>query len=362
MNDKIEALNELRIDRTKAAPKGTLLKLLVPAIAIGAGWMLAQDHFLGSDAAHDAQQANRRIVTPSGVVDDFAPSTSGVTATHTAPKPEIKTVLPGESILEVSGHVTAQRMATVSAKTIGLINEVFVEEGIHVKKGQMLAKLDTRIAELDLKLAQRRRDLYRAEQQKLNAELLDAKRNLARYQNLIRENYSNQSEVDSLAIKIAVLEANLASTQTNVELNKIEVQQLQQRLDDHTILAPFSGVITAKSAQPGEIISPSSAGGGFTRTGICTIVDMSSLEIEVDVNESFLNKISEGQRINAELYAYEGWSFAGRVKKIVPTIDRAKATVRVRIEILELSERILPNMAVRVSFTDSQADAIAGIQ
>ncbi|UAA40058.1 efflux RND transporter periplasmic adaptor subunit [Paraneptunicella aestuarii] len=367
MTDKIQALNELRIDRSgqkvRRANRNKKALAIALVVALGAGYMGWQEWSADDQSSHTARSVSR-VDTSSNqggraesnvVVSNTSLSTTSSSDNDVNKKPSIT-----GSILEVSGHITAQRIATVSAKTIGLINEVYVEEGVKVEEGQALAKLDTRIAELDLQLAESRRALYKAEVEKREAEILDAKRKLKRQQDLMSENFSNQSDIDTLTINIKVLEANLETAKTNVLLNELEIEQLQKRLSDHTIRAPFSGVVTTKNAQPGEIISPSSAGGGYTRTGICTIVDMASLEIEVDVNESFLNMISEGQRVQAELYAYEDWHFEGRVKKIVPTVDRSKATVRVRIEILEKSERILPNMAVRVSFMEDQAQAIAG--
>lgn len=359
MSEKIQALNELRIDKSsrktgknEARKSWFLLALVGLAIAAYFGYSYFQQNQPQKTTftASDATQTKTHL-----------PEVKPTSSTNNA---ESKAVAKSydNSILEVSGHITAQRIATVSAKTIGLIEEVYVEEGVKVEKGQALAKLDTRLAELNLKLSVNRRALYSAEVVKRKAEILDAKRKLKRQKELMKTNFSNQSEIDTLTINIEVLQANLATAETNVDLNEIEIEQLEKRLYDHTIRAPFSGVVTAKNAQPGEIISPSSAGGGYTRTGICTIVDMSSLEIEVDVNESFLNKIREGQLVKAELYAYENWTFNGRVKNIVPTVDRSKATVRVRIEIQDKSDRILPNMAVRVSFIEDNATANAGIR
>ncbi|MCY7294746.1 efflux RND transporter periplasmic adaptor subunit [Alteromonas sp. a30] len=360
MSEKIQALNELRIDRdsrnsgVKEVRKSWyLLGGIVVIIALYFGYeqWTSQEVQTGVETTRIAEQLARATGKQSTTGKTSQTNLSVTPATEFA-----------NSILEVSGHITAQRIATVSAKTIGLVEEVYVEEGIYVEKGQDLARLDTRLAELNLKLAVSRQDLYQAEIDRRNAEILDAKRKLARQTELMKTNFSNQSDIDTLAINLEVLKANLATAKTNLRLNEIEVEQLEKQLDDHIIRAPFSGVVTATSAQPGEIISPSSAGGGFTRTGICTIVDMSSLEIEVDVNESFLNKIYQGQPVKAELYAYENWSFDGHVKNIVPTVDRSKATVRVRIEIENKSDRILPNMAVRVSFIDESNGTQVGMK
>lgn len=358
MSKKIQALNELRIDNTsrnsgakEASKSWYIFGLLAFSVA---GYFGYQAYFPNVDnSQQQLAKIAKQVERATGKEQSANQNQNNYAATPTG--------YSEKSILEVSGHITAQRIATVSAKSIGLIEEVYVEEGVYVEKGQDLARLDTRLAELSLKLAVSRRALYQADIKKREAEVKDSKRKLARQKALMETNFSSQSDIDTLGINLEVLTASLETAKTNLVLNEIEVEQLNQLLDDHTIRAPFSGVVTEKNAQPGEIISPSSAGGGYTRTGIYTIVDMSSLEIEVDVNESFLNKIYEGQTIKAQLYAYENWSFSGRVKNIVPTVDRSKATVRVRIEIEEKSDRILPNMAVRVSFIEDATGTQVGM-
>lgn len=365
MSEKIQALNELCIDSTsrnsgaKEARKSWYILGLV-AFSV-AGYFGYQAYFPNVDnSQQQLAKIAKQVERATGKEQSAGQNQNNATTSDTI---RTASTHPLEnSILEVSGHITAQRIATVSAKSIGLIEEVYVEEGVYVEKGQHLARLDTRLAELTLKLAVNQRPLYQADIKKREAEVMDAKRKLARQKALMDTNFSSQSDIDTLSINLEVLKASLETAKTNLVLNAIEVEQLNKLLDDHIIRAPFSGVVTAKNAQPGEIISPSSAGGGYTRTGICTIVDMSSLEIEVDVNESFLNKIYQGQRIKAELYAYENWAFSGRVKNIVPTVDRAKATVRVRIEIEDESDRILPNMAVRVSFIGDATGSQVGMK
>jgi len=357
MSEKIQALNELRIDsasRNSGAKEARKSWYILGIVAISVASYFGYQAYSPSEDNSQAQLAKiaKQVERATGKEQNSGNSAGHNQSASDNAIPATPASHFENSILEVSGHIAAQRIATVSAKTIGLIEEVYVEEGIYVEKGQNLARLDTRLAELNLKLVKSRHALYLADIKKAEAEVKGAKRKLARQQSLIETNFSSQSDIDKLDINLEVLKANLETAKTNLLLNKIEVEQLNKLLDDHIIRAPFSGVVTAKNAQPGEIISPSSAGGGYTRTGICTIVDMSSLEIEVDVNESFLNKIYQGQRIKAELYAYENWAFNGRVKNIVPTVDRSKATVRVRIEIEDKSDRILPNMAVRVSFID----------
>src|SRR6185503_10582472 len=130
----------------------------------------------------------------------------------------------------------------------------------------------------------------------------------------------------------------------------------QQDVTDTEIRAPFAGVVTSKNAQPGEMISPMSAGGGFTRTGICTLVDMASLEFEVDVNEAYINRVRPGQPAEGVLDAYPDWRIPAHVITIVPTADRQKATVMVRIAIDVRDPRILPDMGVKVSFVEPRRE------
>lgn len=353
MNDKIKLLNELKIDRESPAPKSAKGKVAIALALIlsgGVGYYLS---------GNDQQVTADNVMTVSNKAEPVKtfpaePKLQPVSHQTAVYQSQAK------SILEASGYVTAQRVATVSAKTIGLINEVFVEEGDYVEKGQALARLDDKIAALNLSIAKSKSDLYTAEISKREAELVEAKRNLNRVTDLKDKNFAHQSEIDALTSQIQVLEANLSSAHTNYKLNMLDVERLQQHLDDHIIKAPFSGVVTVKNAQPGEIISPSSAGGGYTRTGICTIVDTNSLEIEVDVNETFLNKVQIGQDIEASVLAYQDMTFKGSVKNISSTVDKTKATVRVRIAIHDKSDLILPNMAVRVNFVESVTKQLRG--
>ena len=226
------------------------------------------------------------------------------------------------SILDASGYVVARRRATVSSKMTGKVMKVFIEEGMYVEEGQLLAQLDDSTMIADLNYSQ--------------SQLNEAKRVFNRTQELAKEELASQASLDAARASVEGLEA----------LNEVRKQVVQ----DMKILAPFSGVVVYKAAQPGEMISPVSAGGGFTNTGICTIVDMDSLEVEVDVNESFINRVKPGQPVITNLNAYPKWDIPSEVIAIIPTADRNKATVRVRIALLEKDERVLPDMGSRVSF------------
>lgn len=256
------------------------------------------------------------------------------------------------AILNASGYVTARRVATVSAETMGLITEVGVEEGMHVKEGQVLARLDDRKADVNLQLTQAQTQTQVQRLKSVVTDLEEAERVLARLSQLEQENFSSEAQRTRAETDVAKLRASLASGQAELEVARLNVARAQETLDDHTIRAPFSGVITAKNAQPGEIVAPAAAGGGFTRTGICTLVDMESLEIQVDVNEAYIGRVVPGQKVIANLDAYPKWDIPASVIAVIPSANRAKATVQVRIKISQLDSRILPNMGVKVAFFD----------
>ncbi|MFD1584934.1 efflux RND transporter periplasmic adaptor subunit [Microbulbifer halophilus] len=279
-----------------------------------------------------------------------APAASTDKPTATQPPVQIPAVKIHETVLDASGYITARRTATVSAQVMGLIADVGVEEGMRVDAGQVLAQLDAAKAQVELELAQSRVEVLQAQVASIRANLGEAQRQRVRYAGLMDKNYSSRAELTQSEASVESLRAELASARADIRVAQLEVQRQREQLEDHTIRAPFAGVVTQKNAQPGEIVSPSSAGGGFTRTGICTIVDMDSLEIEVDVNEAFIGRVREGQKVSAQLDAYPEWEIPATVEAIIPTADRAKATVRVRIGIDESDPRILPDMGVKVAF------------
>ena len=297
MAEKEELLQDLKIDRSEPAEDKTiqsnkfLLFGLATIIILFFGWF-----FLSEDQA--------KIVTTFTVKSLNTNNSSA------------------SSILDASGYVVARRRATVSSKITGKVMKVFVEEGMYVKEGQLLAQLDdsTMVADLNYSLSQ----------------LKEAKRVLKRTQELASRQLASQASLDAAQTFLEGLEA----------LTEVK----RQTVEDMKIVAPFSGVVVYKAAQPGEMISPISAGGGFTKTGICTIVDMDSLEVEVDVNEAFINRVIPGQPVIANLNAYSKWDIPAKVIAIIPTANRSKATVKVRIALLEKDKRVLPDMGIRVSF------------
>jgi len=254
------------------------------------------------------------------------------------------------TLLNASGYVTARRKATVSSKVTGKVVEVLIEEGMKVEAGQVLARLDASNVDKSLKLAEAQAESSRKALNETQANLSQAERELARITQLAVEKISSPSELDRAEAEAKSLRARLERQQAEVGVADGEVEVWRQQRDDTIIRAPFSGIVTSKDAQPGEVISPISAGSGFTRTGICTIVDMSSLEIEVDVNESYINRVKSGQPVEATLDSYPEWQIPSKVIAIIPTADRQKATVRVRVGFVKLDPRILPDMSVKVAF------------
>lgn len=259
------------------------------------------------------------------------------------------------ALLDATGYVVARRQATVSSKITGKLVAVLIEEGDRVSEGQILARLDDRDAKAQLQLARAQLAAAKAGIAQLDAQLQKAQRDLNRQQSLNARGATAEQALDSARTKVATLKAQIKAQRAQIGVAEARLRIAQVNLGDTIIRAPFSGVVVAKTAQPGEMVSPVSAGGGFTRTGICTIVDMSSREIEVDVNEAYINRVKPGQPVEAVLNAYPRWEIPAEVIAIIPTADRTKATVKVRIAFQELDPRILPEMGVRVSFLAKRA-------
>ena len=261
------------------------------------------------------------------------------------------------AVLEASGYVTARRQATVSSKYTGQVIDVFVEEGMVVEKNQLLAKLDDQTQRAQLALSKAQLNATASRLNEVRVQLQEAELAHDRTIELADKKLASEADLDSTRLAVSGLEARLESLASEIKVGEKSLAIQQQQLNDTEIRAPFAGVVIAKAAQPGEMISPVSAGGGFTRTGICTIVDMASLEIEVDVNESYINRVKPDQPATATLDSYEDWRIPAKVITIIPTADRNKATVRVRIAFLETDTRILPDMGVKVSFLEETKEA-----
>ncbi len=321
-NNKSELLAQLRIDRSAAhSPRVLwpwwLAALLPAALVIGLAWKLT------AAEAIPVQVEMARV-----------------TALQTR----------ASSVLDGTGYVKARRFATVSSKVTGKVTEVLVEEGMSVDKDQIVARLDDSNMRKSLALFQAELVSAQTQVHETEARLQEARRTLERTQELANKKLVSAAALDSARANFNSLTAQLATRKAGITLAERRIAMEQQNLDDLVLRAPFAGVVISKDSQVGEMISPISAGGGFTRTGICTLVDMNSLEIEVDVNEAYIPRVRPDQPVTATLEAYPDWKIPARVIAIIPTADRQKATVKVRIAFMETDSRILPDMGVKVAF------------
>jgi len=261
------------------------------------------------------------------------------------------------ALLNASGYVTPRRRATVAAKITGRVIKMNAEEGMVVREGQVLAVLDESDAQRRLLSAQADRDATSAALADLQVNLANAERELYRTQGLEQAGVSSPQALDLARTTAESYQARIKATDEQVQAADARIKVAQQDLDNCIVRAPFAGVVVSKDAQVGEMVSPVSAGGGFTRTGIATIVDMNSNEIEVDVNESYIARVEPGQPVTAVLDAYPDWKIPSHVRTVIPTADRQKATVKVRISFDKLDPRILPDMGVKVTFLGEETGA-----
>jgi len=331
MPPKAEDLASLKIDRDARRGGSPLLTALLVLVVLAAIGSLGAWWLLGGPAAIEVSTAIARAAR----LDQPA------------------------TVLNASGYVTARRMATVSSKVTGRVVDVLIEEGMEVEEGQLLAVLDASNTAANLRLAESELHAARTALAETRVRLDEAEVELRRIRPLAERGVVAAAELDRVQANYDSLAARIVQQQDQVEVAASRLALWRQELADREIRAPFAGVVVSKNAQPGEMISPMSAGGSFTRTGIGTIVDMGSLEIEVDVNESYINRVSPGQRVEATLDAYTDWQIPASVIAIVPTADRQRATVKVRIAFDELDPRILPDMGVKVAFRDLPAEAAA---
>ena len=265
-----------------------------------------------------------------------------------------------EALLNASGYVTPRRRATIAAKITGRVTGVFFDEGTHVAENQLLATLDDSDARKALNAARADYEASKAAIADFEVQLKNARIQLHRAEQLQNAGVQTQEQLDNARTNADSLQAKIALAQSQVISADTRIQQAQQAVDNCTIRAPYAGIVVSKDAQVGEMVSPVSAGGGFTRTGIATIVDMNSNEIEVDVNESYISRVQDGQPVTAILDAYPDWEIPSRVRTIIPSADRQKATVKVRISFLKLDPRILPDMGIKVTFLGAEQKRAAG--
>jgi len=323
MSTERPSLDDLKIDRSGdgAEPRGYLWIVILALVLVGAAGLF---FFL---------REPRKEVTAVGARETQLSSS-------------------GQTVLNASGYVTARRQATVSSKVTAKVLAVLIEEGMEVKEGQVLARLDASNTDASLKLAEAELRAAKTALDETKVQLAESKLRLDRTRALVKDSVVSQAELDRIQAEADSLEARLGRQREEELVAERRLAVWTQQLEDTIIRAPFDGVVTTKDAQPGEMISPVTAGGGFTRTGIGTVVDMSSLEIEVDVNESYINRVRADQSVEAILDAYPEWTIPARVIAIVPTADRDRATVRVRIGFESLDPKILPDMGVKVAFRE----------
>jgi RND family efflux transporter MFP subunit len=355
-DDRAKLLRSLAIDRQEAGqPSETRMSWRVPVLAgavalaalVAGLWLLLPQVWIGGGAEPGVPAAVK--------ADAAAPREVPAPASAAAPRQA--------GGLSASGYVVARRKATVAAEITGKVTRLLVEEGMVVQTGQIIAHLDSALAETDLALARSRAASADAAAAAIAADLQDAERILHRIQSLSQKSFATEADLTKAEARVGVLKAQLQQAQANAQTARLDVERNATLLDKHKIRAPFGGVVVERSAQPGEVISPMSAG-GFTRTGICTIVDMDSIEIEVDVNEAFIGRVRPGGAIEAALDAYPDWTIPASVIAVVPTANREKATVKVRIALRQKDPRVLPDMAVKVKFLDEgkPADGISAVK
>jgi RND family efflux transporter MFP subunit len=329
--DKSDLLKELRIDRgasDEGSPPRTRLWIGLGAVLLLVVAALTWNFGRGKDV--EVVVAAARAMPATGI---------------------------GASVLDATGYVTARRQATVSAKITGKVLTLRIEEGQHVAEGEVLATLDDSEARAEVELRQAQVEAARAQLAEIETMLANAAREFDRQHELEARKLTSVSALDAASTQADALRARLASQKSEVKVAEGALHAARVQLDNTIVRAPFAGVVTVKAAQPGEMISPISAGGGSIRTGIGTIVDMDSLEIQVDVSEAYINRVQPGQPVEAVLNAYPDWRIPAEVIAIVPTADRSKATVKVRIALRIKDSRIVPEMGVRVAFLEERPAA-----
>lgn len=338
MPDRRSQLESLSIDRSEPEARSgvplavtLVVALLAGGASAGATWFFTRGEAAPAPATQPAPSEQATAPATPAPAERPAARASGLVA---------------------SGYAVARRQATVSAEITGRISEVLVEEGSVVEDGQVIARLDDERARIQLQLLNAQRDAASARTQALVAQMSEARRVLERASRLAERDIGSEATVTAAQAQADALNAQIAAARADYQAASAQVASQEDLIDRHVVRAPFAGVVIAKNAQVGEILSPASAGGGFTRTGVATLVDMSSLEIEVDVNEGQIGRVSAGQRVEARLDAYPDWRIPAHVEAIIPTADRARATITVRVAFDERDARILPDMAARVIFVE----------
>lgn len=334
MSSNADLLKSLKIDRNAAPPPAPRTGLWI-GLAVAGAVLLAAGGWFAFGRGKDLEVRTAEVVAIGN--GNASPS-----------------------VLDATGYVVARRMATVSAKVTGRVRDVRIEEGQRVEEGQVLATLDPVDADAQRALAASQLNAAQSQIGSVQAQLKEAEANAARLGALVGQKLISRAQYEQSVAARDALRAQLATAQRNAQVARDGLRIADNGVDNTVVRAPFSGVVIAKSAQPGEIVSPLSAGGGFTRTGIGTIVDMQSLEVEVEVGEAFIGRVKPGMPTETILNAYQDWKIPGKVIAIIPTADRGKATVKVRVGLDAKGDpRIVPDMGARVGFLEDAKPAQA---
>lgn len=313
-------LSSLRIDRTPPPSRGgrrvavLALVVMLAGLAVVFGWL---------------RLAPRAPAVQTGLAE----ATGGGSATGSG--------------ISANGYVVARTKASVSSKILGRLAWIGVTEGSVLKTGETIARLESADYEAAAGAA-------RASVASYEAQVTQARRDLRRTQSLRRDELVSDADLENTQTRLDVLVAELAAARAQARL-------AEANLANTSVRAPFAGTVLRKDAEVGEIVAPSSAGGGLTRTAIVTMADLRTLEVEVDVNEAYIARVRNGQGARITLDAYPDTSFSGRVRQVVPTADRQKATVLVKVAILDRDPRILPEMGAKVVFTAGEGASAAPV-
>ena len=359
--DKLETSRDDPVDsateqsRAKMPWKGLLLGIVIILISSGlvaVNWESAEKRLSAYEelSSPSKETGNREVREPIDLNNRSSPAAEP--SSSLLPKDDIASGnIEVETVLDSTGYVVARRHATVSSKITGRLENVLFEEGDLVRIGQTIATLDDSLQQAELELAQSEFVSAKTRLHELNISIELADTHLSRTIAMAEHHLVSKAQLDRDRLTRDELDARLLNTQAEIDVARRQLDVRRTLLEDTRIRAPFSGVVIEKTAQPGEVVSPISIGGGYASSGVAMIVDMDSLEVEVDVNEAYLNRVFLGQLVRVNLNAIPNHSYQAKVRAIVPAVDRNKATVRVRIELLENDERVLPNMGVQVGFT-----------
>jgi HlyD family secretion protein len=358
-------LSKLAIDRSspdKTSGFSITLSGIIVLALLGSSLFLSVQHFFPSITSASSTQS---VETPNRAANDLNQSSLHPSDLSEQKQPSELAPSTQQTALDASGHVVARRIATVSSQVTGKLNRLNIEEGQEVKQSDILAELDDKQATITYQLALAELSSKQASYDEFTLLFKQQTQRLKRNKSLARQQLISQQLLEDSEFRNAQLTIQIRNKQAIVNIAKQKVELAQYQLNQHKIRAPFDGVVISKNAQVGELISAGSSGGGFIRTGVGTIVDMSSLEIEVEVGESYINRVHAGQKVIAKLDAYPQWKINSEVVAVIPTADRQKASIKVRVKLLINDPRILPDMGVKVSFmnrsenSDNQTDIAA---